>query len=93
MLVKDVFAARTEVLTTGTASCAGDLAGRFVMVKDGSGKLGPGPRFGDGWGWAFYEGQEKKRTATTDYKNDCLTCHERARASDLLYLQGYSLLR
>jgi hypothetical protein len=50
VLVKDVFAARTEALTTGTASYAGDLAGRFVMVKDDAGKLGSGPRFGDGWG-------------------------------------------
>lgn len=93
MLVKDVFAARTEALTTGTASYAGDLAGRFVMVKDSAGKLGSGPRFGDGWGWSFYEGAEMKRTITTDYKNDCLGCHEPARGQDLLYLQGYPLLR
>lgn len=93
VLVKDVFAARTEALTTGTSSYAGDLAGRFVLVKDGNGGLGSGPRFGDGWGWAFYEGAETKRTVTTDYKNDCLPCHEPARGQDLLYLQGYPLLR
>ncbi len=93
VLVKDVFAARTEALTTGTASYAGELAGRFVMVKDGAGKLGSGPRFGDGWGWAFYEGAETKRTITANYKDDCLTCHEPARRQDLLYLQGYPLLR
>lgn len=93
VLVKDVFAAQTEALTTGTASYAGKLAGRFVMVKDSSSKLGSGPRFGDGWGWAFYEGQEMKRTITTNYRDDCLSCHEPARANDLLYLQGYPLLR
>jgi len=93
VLVKDVFAARTEALTTGTASYAGDLAGRFVLVKDGAGKLGAGPRFGEGWGWAFYEGAEMKRTATTNYKNDCLGCHEPARGQDFLYVQGYPLLR
>lgn len=93
VLVKDVFAARTEALTTGTVSYAGDLAGRFVMVKDGAGKLGSGPRFGDGWGWAFYEGAETKRTVTINYKNDCLSCHEPARGQDLLYLQGYPFLR
>lgn len=92
VLVKDVFAARTEALTTGTASYAGDLAGRFVMVKDGAGKLGSGPRFGDGWGWAFYEGGETKRTVTLNYKSGCLSCHEPARGQDLLYLQGYPLL-
>jgi Cytochrome P460 len=90
VLVKDVFAARTEALTTGTSSYAGDLAGRFVMVKDGA---GTGLRFGDGWGWAFYEGAEMKRTVTTNYKDDCLPCHEPARGQDLVYLQGYPLLR
>ena len=66
----------------GAASTyAGDLVGRFVMVKDGAGKLGAGPRFGDGWGWAFYEGSETKRTVTTNYQNDCLSCHEPVRAS------------
>ena len=93
MLLKDVFDTRTEVLTTGTSSYAGDLAGRFVLVKDGAGKLGTGPRFGDGWGWAFYDGSETKRTVTTNYKNDCLSCHEPARATDLLYVRGYPLLR
>lgn len=89
VLVKDVFATKTEPLTTGTVSYAGELAGRFVMVKDGAGKLGTGARFGDGWGWAFFEGNETKRTVTTDYKTDCLSCHEPARSKDLLYLQGY----
>jgi Cytochrome P460 len=93
VLLKDVFNARTETLTTGTSSYAGDLAGRFVLVKDGGGKLGTGPRFGDGWGWAFYEGSETMRTVTTDYKSDCLSCHEPARGQDLLYIQGYPLLR
>jgi cytochrome P460 len=93
VLVKDVFAARTEALATGTSSYAGDLAGRFVLVKDGVGRLGTGPRFGDGWGWAFYEGAEMKRTVTTNYKNDCLPCHEPARGQDLLYIRGYPLLR
>lgn len=33
-----------------------------------------------------------KQTVTTNYKNDCLTCHEPARGPDLLYFQGYPLL-
>src|SRR5262249_16601491 len=76
VLRKAVSNPRTEALTPGTSSYAGDLAGRFVLVKDSAGKLGTGPRFGDGWGWAFYEGAETKRTVTTNYKTDCLTCHE-----------------
>jgi hypothetical protein len=93
VLVKDVFAAKTENLTTGTASYPGQLAGRFVMVKDSSGKLGPSPRVGDGWGWAFYEGPETTRTVTTNYKTDCLGCHEPVRKTDLVYVQGYTVLR
>ncbi|NJO31897.1 MAG: cytochrome P460 family protein [Rhodospirillales bacterium] len=93
ILVKDVFAARTEALTTGIASYAGALVGRFIMVKDAARKLGTSPRFGDGWGWAFYEGAETARTITTDYKTDCLGCHEPARAQDLIFRQGYPLLR
>lgn len=93
VIVKDVWKAKTENLTTGRASYAGDLAGRFVMVKDGAGKLGSGPRFGDGWGWAFYEGSETAKTVTGDYKIDCLGCHEPVRKQDLLYLQGYPVLK
>lgn len=93
IIVKDVWGAKTEPLTTGTASYAGDLAGRFVMVKDVAGKLGSGPRFGDGWGWAFFPGNETVKTVTGDYKVDCLTCHEPVRKQDLLYLQGYPVLR
>lgn len=93
VIVKDAWAAKTESLTTGTASYAGNLAGRFVMVKDSTGRLGSGPRFGDGWGWAYFVGEETVKTVTGDYKVDCLTCHEPARHQDLLYLQGYPLLR
>lgn len=94
VLVKDVITAKTETLTTGIASYAGELAGRFIMVKDASNKhVGTSPLWGDGWGWAFYEGSETKRTVTSDYKTDCLGCHEPARRQDLLFLQGYPILR
>jgi len=93
VIVKDVWGTRTEPLTTGTASFADRLAGRFVMVKDAAGKLGSGPRFGDGWGWAFFAGDETVKTVTGDYRIDCLTCHEPARDQDLLYLQGYPIMK
>lgn len=86
ILVKDVFSTATEALTTGTASYADRLLGRFVMVRDSDdGFSGVSPRWGDGWGWAFYEGSETAATRTTDYRADCLTCHEPARASNLIY--------
>lgn len=93
ILVKDVWSAKTEDLTTGTASYADKLAGRFVMVRDEKGALGSGPRFGDGWGWAFYKGAETIKTVTGDYQVDCLACHEPVRDQGLLYLQGYSVLK
>lgn len=93
VLVKDAWKTKTETLTTGKASYASELAGRFVMVKDAAGKLGSGARFGDGWGWAFFTGSETVKTVTGDYKVDCLTCHEPSRKQDLLYLQGYPILR
>lgn len=89
-LIKDVFAAKTDVLPTGTASYAGELESRFVMVKD---KSTPSPRFGDGWGWALFKGNETTLTTTANYKNECLACHEAARGDDLLFLRGYPVLR
>jgi Cytochrome P460 len=94
ILVKDVFATSTEALTTGTASYANTLIGRFVMVKDQGDKYaGTSPLWGDGWGWAFYEGAETRKTVSTDYKEDCLGCHEPVRNQDLLHIQGYPILK
>lgn len=93
-LVKDVYAAKTEDLTTGRASYADTLAGRFVMVKDAdNSEAGSSPLWGEGWGWAFYEGDEKLNTVTTNYVNDCLGCHQPAAETDYLYVQGYPLLK
>lgn len=93
VLVKDVYATKTEALTTGLASYAGALKGRFVMVKDRADKYSDkSPLWGDGWGWAFYEGDETTKTVTTDYRTDCLGCHEPARKQDLVYIQGYPVL-
>jgi hypothetical protein len=94
VLVKDVFATATEQMTTGTSSYADKLAGRFIMVKDQGDKYaGTSPLWGDGWGWAFYEGTETKKTVTTDYQQDCLGCHEPVRHQDLTYIQGYPILK
>jgi hypothetical protein len=94
ILVKDVFDTNTEALTTGTVSYADTLKGRFVMVKDETDRYAEeSPLWGDGWGWAFYEGTELQKTITTDYRKDCLGCHEPARSQDLIYVQGYPILK
>ena len=94
VLVKDVFATKTEAMTTGTSSYADTLIGRFVMVRDQANKYaGASPLWGEGWGWAFYEGTEKVKTVSTDYKQDCLGCHEPVRNQDFLHFQGYPILK
>ncbi|MDA7946387.1 MAG: cytochrome P460 family protein [Hyphomicrobiaceae bacterium] len=93
ILVKDVFKTKSEDLPTGFVSYAHELAGRFVMVRDKEGKLaGKNPLWGDGWGWAFFEGNEKVKTVTTDYKADCLGCHQPAKDTNWLYVRGYPVL-
>ncbi len=93
-IVKDVYETRTEELTTGTASYGNSLAGRFVMVKDAdNSNASSSPLWGDGWGWAFYEGDEKRLTVTTNYEADCRGCHLPAEETDFLYVQGYPLLQ
>lgn len=93
-IVKDVYATKTEDLTTGRASYADTLAGRFVMVKDAENRnADSSPLWGEGWGWAFYEAAETRKTATTDYVADCMGCHAPAAETDFLYVRGYPLLR
>lgn len=94
VLVKDVFATGTEAMTTGTSSYASTLIGRFVMVNDPANKhAGASPLWGEGWGWAFYEGTETRKTVSTDYKDDCLGCHEPVRNQNFLHIQGYPVLK
>lgn len=94
IIVKDVFETATEDLPTGRASYGSKLAGRFVMVKDGENKYGDeSDLYGDGWGWAFYEGEETTQTVTTDYTVDCMGCHAPAAGTDYLFVQGYPVLK
>lgn len=93
VLVKELFNGRTRDLTTGRATAAADTAGYFVMVKDTQGRFAGSPLWGDGWGWSFFKAENTERTVSTDYKADCLGCHEPARASDIVYDDAYPVLR
>jgi hypothetical protein len=89
VLVKEVFEAATGKMTTGTVSRAETLKGWFVMARDTKG-LYPGNKlWGDGWGWSWFDAANPSKTTSTDYKADCLPCHEPARASDWIYVGGY----
>jgi hypothetical protein len=89
VLVKEVYKATTKPMTTGTVSSAGTLAGWFVMVKDDVGRYPKNKLWGDGWGWAWFDASDSKKTTSTDYKTDCLACHVPARGSDWIYTHGY----
>jgi len=92
-LVKEVFAAKTGAMTTGTISRADTLMGWFVMVKDSKNSHPGNKLWGDGWGWAWFDAGKPTKTTSTDYKTDCLTCHLPAKASDWIYVEGYPVLK
>ena len=93
VLVKEVFNTTTKPMTTGTVSSAGTLAGWFVMVKDNVGRFPKNKLWGDGWGWAWFDTTNSKKTTSTDYKTDCQACHVPARESDWVYTDGYPVLK
>lgn len=88
VLVKEVFGA----ITTGRASRAENLKGWFVMVRDSTGRY-QGKVWGEGWGWSWFDAADRLKTASTDYRTDCQSCHEPARASDMVYVGGYPPLK
>lgn len=93
VLVKEVFKATTKPMTTGTVSSADTLDGWFVMVKDDVGRFPQNKLWGEGWGWAWFDVGNPKKTTSTDYKKECLACHVPAKASDWIYTKGYPPLR
>ena len=92
-LVKEVFEATTGPMTTGTVSHTKALKGLFVMVKDSKNSHPGNKLWGDGWGWAWFDRGEPTKTKSTDYKVDCLTCHEPAKATDWTSSEGYPVLK
>jgi|SRR5690348_12120032 len=89
VLVKEVFKTATEPMTTGTVSRAQQLEGWFVMVKD-SKKAHPNNKlWGDGWAWSWFDANNPRKTTSTNYRLNCLPCHEPVRSTDLIYVQGY----
>ncbi len=92
MLVKEVRAARGAAHTTGNAHWGEDIQVWFLMVKDGRGRFADNPLWGDGWGWALYNGDNDKEQVATDYKKDCLGCHIPAEKTDWTYIYAYPVL-
>src|SRR5689334_291440 len=94
VLVKEVFkATTTKGMTTGTVSSAGTLAGWFVMVKDDVGRFPGNKRWGEGWGWSWFDAANPTKTTSKDFRTDCLGCHIPAKATDWIYVFGYPALK
>src|SRR5215472_5391192 len=93
VLVKEVFEATTGAMTTGTVSHAQTLKGWFVLMKDSKNSHPGNKLWGDGWGWSWFDAANPSKTTSTDYKADCLPCHQPARATDWIYVQGYPALK
>jgi len=89
VLVKEVYETATGKMTTGTVSHAQKLQGWFVMVKDSKNSHPGNGLWGDGWGWSWFNADNPSKTTSSDYRIQCLTCHEPARDTDLVYVQGY----
>jgi hypothetical protein len=89
VLVKEVFQAAAEELTTGTVSHAETLKGWFVM----NGRHAGSKLWGDGWGWSWFDAINASKTTSTDYKVNCRPCHVPVQASDWIYVGGYPPLR
>ena len=89
VLVKEVYQAETGAMTTGSVSHAETLKGWFVMVKDSKSSHPNNPLWGDGWAWSWFDADNPSKTTSTNYKQDCLTCHVPARATDWIYILGY----
>lgn len=92
IMVKEVRAARGAAHTTGNAHWAEDIQVWFIMVKDTQNRFADNPLWGDGWGWALYEGKDPTKQTATDYKKDCLGCHIPAKDTDWTYVYGYPAL-
>jgi hypothetical protein len=63
------------------------------MMKDGKGRHPNNKRWGDGWGWSWFDAANPSKTTSTDYKVDWLSCHVPARTSDWVYVGGYPPLQ
>ena len=92
VLVKEVMVAPNAEHTTGNAYWAEKVSVRFVMIKDAVGRFSEHPLWGEGWGWAMFQGKNTMKQAATDFRNDCLGCHVPAKESDWIYVYGYPAL-
>jgi hypothetical protein len=93
VLVKEVFAAETKPMTTGTVSHEQTLKGWFIMVKDSKNSHPDNKLWGNGWAWSWFDAGNTMKTTSTDFHTDCLVCHTPAKSTDWIYVEGYPVLK
>ena len=93
VIVKEVRAISWDDLPTGHVMYGGDRSECFVMVKDAKGRFKDNPNWGDGWGWALFRAADPNKNVSTSYKTDCMGCHETAKDTDRVFVNGYPTLR
>ena len=89
VFVKELLTASTNSMTTGEISYATETEGWFIMIKDAKGRFESNKLWGDGWGWALFNADNPSMTVSSNYKNDCLSCHVPAKDDDWIYVRGY----
>jgi hypothetical protein len=92
VLVKEVWAAETGTMTTGSVSHVSKLQGWFVMVKASQNPHPGNKLWGDGWAWSWFDADKPQMTTSKDYTTDCKGCHVPAQQTDWIYAQGYPAL-
>lgn len=93
VLVKDVRGFAAATLNTGHAHYPTEVAVRFVMVKDSTNARADHPLWGDGWGWALYNGTDTTTQAAPSYEEGCQACHVPATSTDYIFAEAYPVLR
>ena len=93
VMIKEIRAIASGERSTGKASWAGKNTVWFVMVKDTIGRFTGNAHWGDGWGWAFFEAGNHPLNTSKGYMKSCQGCHQPAKASDWVYIEGYPTLK
>jgi Cytochrome P460 len=93
VLIMEVRAIKWDDLPTGHVISEGEPLEWFVMIKDTKRRFKGNTNWGDGWGWALFKVNNPKKNVSTDYKKDCIGCHEPAKDTDWVYIQGYPTLK
>ena len=93
VLIKEVYEAKTGPMTTGVVSHADTLQGWFLMLKDTKNSHPENKLWAKGWAWSWFDASNPQKTTSTDFKSDCQSCHEPAKATDWVYSSGYPPLR